>query len=53
MARVVEGLVHCFEDEVAYLEAMVLYAFVEVLRDSLFVSSHLEICLVPSFLEQV
>ena len=41
------------EDKVAYLEVAVLYVFVEVLRDSLFISSHLEIRLFPSFLNQV
>ena len=53
MARVSGGIVYCFKDKVAYLEAAVLYAFVEVLRDSLFVSGHLEIRLVLSFLDQV
>ena len=53
MGRVFGGLVHCFEDEVAYLEAAVLYTFVEVLRDSLLLSSHLEIRLVHSLLDQV
>ena len=53
VAQVSGGLVYCFEDKVAYLEASLLQTFVEVLRDSLFVSSHLEILLVPSFLDQV
>ena len=47
------GLVYYFEDKVAYLEAAVLYAFFEVLRDSLCVSGHLEIRMVPFFLDQV
>ena len=53
MAQIFGGLVHCFEDEVTYMEAVVLYLFVEVLRDSLFASDLLEIRLVPSFLNQV
>ena len=53
MVRVFRGLVHYFEDKVAYLEAPLLYEFVEVLRDFLFVSGHLEIRLVPPFLNQV
>ena len=50
MAWILGRLVHYFEDEVVDLEAAVLHSFIEVLRDSLFVSDHLEICLVPPFL---
>ena len=40
VAQIPGGLVHCFEDEVADLEAAVLCLFVEVLRYFLFVSGH-------------
>ena len=40
MDRILGGLVHDFKDEVADLEAAVLNSFVEVLRDSLFLSGH-------------
>ena len=40
VAQILGGLVHCFEDEVTDLEAVVFHSFVEVLRDSLFVSGH-------------
>ena len=53
MARDLGGLVYCFEDQVAHLEATVLHSFVELLKDSLLVSSHSEIRHVPFFLDQI
>ena len=53
MARVLGGLVNHFEDKVTDLETMMLYSFVEVLRYSLLVSCHSEICLVSLFLNQI
>ena len=53
MARVLGGLVNRFEDKITDLETAVLHSFVEVLRDSLLVSSHSKIRLVHLFLDQV
>ena len=50
MAQISRGLICRFKDKVAPLEVAVLNAFIEVLRDSLFISGHLEIRLVLSFL---
>ena len=53
MVWVLTGLVYYIEDQIAYLEAVVLHSLVEVLKDPLLVSSHSEIRLVPLFLDHV
>ena len=53
MARVLYGLINCFEDKVADLEIVVLHSFVEVLRYFLLVSCHSKIRLVSLFLDQI
>ena len=53
MTQVLGGLVNRFEDKVADLETAVLDSFSEVLRYSLIVIYHSEICLVTLLLNQI
>ena len=53
MARVSNGLVYYFEDQVAYLETAVLYPAIEVLGYLLLVGYHPKVRMLSLFLDQV
>ena len=53
MAWYLSGLVYYFEDQIAYLETVRLHFFVEVLRNSLLVGVHPELCIAFLFLNQI